>query len=65
MCHSGWGNLRPLCQDTLGVTPRSQKYVILNKIIRVKPQTEHYTAYKNSLIENKTIKLQQPTYKKL
>jgi len=34
----------------------------LNKTIRVKPQTEHYTAYKNSLIENKTIKLQQPTY---
>ena len=35
----------------------------LNKIIRVKPQTEHYTAYKNSSIENKTIKLQQPTFR--
>ena len=35
----------------------------LNKIIKVKPQTEHYTAFKNSLIENKTIKLQKPTYK--
>jgi len=27
----------------------------LNKTIRVKPQTEHYTAYKNSLIENKHV----------